>query len=460
MPRAFIWGALCAAAMTASAQAERIYVPVLDTTGPDGNARPTRIWAQSEDGVSRQVSIQLATREGLEPARTVDVPRLGRVLDDVTGGNAGLVAIDAEPETVVRAFMVSAEAGRATMLDEVPIFFQHELYDAGVDVPLGDLPRRPDSLLVGAANVTRQTASCQATLSNRHGDVVARIPFAVEAMSVTREDAAAWTNVRHVTDATVTCDRIFYPLAVATESTGPRQVVATGTGPNGTCKQTLTLTQQTNGTYTLATPPGLFHQARPSDPKGIVCIRTPTELRAAKAVYEWDVAINGWSPRQKSGVHNMGYFFLERFRSGTIGNVNALGPNKSKVKFNQNVGLPACGSGKTCNTKAEAGYLLENNVVYHVVYTFDAQNKRATMQIYRAGALVKELSANVSPGNGQALVFRPYGKAAQAGLAAVAEFGNYLRQHKPEEASLPCLSGSSCVGWIYSNFKLTVYPKQ
>jgi hypothetical protein len=389
MKKGFVYGVLCALALAAPAAAEKFYLPVL---GP----------AAANGGLATKV---LADADGAERLAASASQR------------AGVIEIESE-----------------------------ELYQAGIDVPLGDLPRPRalKSLLVGAANLSERIASCRATLSTPSGDRLAEVQFDVEPMSLVRQDGLAAAGSGRVAAVLITCDQSFYPFAVATEKSGKPPIVAKGIGPNGPCNQTLGLIKQSsNGHYITFTPPGtIFHEATKASPKGILCIRAPQELHIAKAVYEWDTTTGPWSSRDHSGLHNLGYFFLNRFRSGVVGNVNIAGPNKNFLKIAQNINMPA-----GANTNAKVNYAMQTGVTYHQIYTFDAANKLITLQVLVNGAQVAKFSKVAQPGNNQTLIVKPF---QTAGLAMVAEFGNYLNQHHPEEAS---------VGWKYSNFKLDMAPK-
>jgi hypothetical protein len=351
---------------------------------------------------------------------------------------AGLIEIEANSAFDVSAWLTRGGA----IVGEVPAFGEIETYQAGVDVQLGDLPRprAMASLLVGAANVSEQTASCQATLFDRAGRQLAEIPFEVAAKSVTRESAAKWMG--RIDSVRVTCDQSFYPFGFATEQGGLTPVFAKGIGPNGPCQYFLMLTKVPGGIGSYAaSQEGLFHDATKAKPKGIICIKAPSQLKVAKAVFEWEVTAGPWSTRNKAGMHNLAYVFLDRYRSGVVGNVNSAGPNKSFLKVMQNVGMP-----KGSNTNAKAGYELQKDVTYSFRYTFDAHNKLFTLQAFMNGVEIQKFSKEVKPGNNQTLVVTPYGKGdSQTGLAMVAEFGNYVGQHAPEEAT---------IGWKYRNFRL------
>ena len=415
MKKSFVCVALSALALTAPVSAEKVYVPILETTAADGAVAATRVRAGGE------------VIANLAPAK-----------------RTGLIALETEDAFQVSAWTVD-RAGRE--IAEVPVFSGAEAYVAGLDVPLDRLtrPRAIASLQVGAANLSEHTASCQATLFARNGNRLAEIPFEVEPMSLTRKDGLAVAGRGRVSEVRVTCDQSFYPFAFAADEGGLNPTVAKGIGPNGSCDFFLPLVRQNDDSFTLQTPAGIFHTATRQDPKGVVCVRVGTELRVAKATFEWDVTVGPWSSRDKAGLHNLGYFFLDRFRSGTIGNINVAGPNKSFLKFAQNVNMPP-----PSNTNVKAGYAMHPGATYHVVYTFDAHNKSASLQVFHNGVEVKKLAKETKPGNNQSLILEPYGSGNLAGLATVLEFGNFLGQHHPEEAS---------IGWKYANFKMRVTTK-
>lgn len=417
MKKGFACVALSALALAAPASAERIYVPVLETAGVDGGVLATRVRAGSE------------------------------VLANLSPAKRSLIPLEVEEAFEVSAWAVD-RGGRE--ITEVPVFSEIETYDAGRDVQLSDLPRlrAMASLQVGAANLSEQTAFCKASLYGRRDNVISEIPFEVAPMSLAQKNGLAAADRGRVSYVRVSCDQSFYPFAVAADDKGLSPTIAKGVGPNGDCTQILDLIKDFQGNYGAVTrPQGVFHEATKANPKGIVCLKAPGTLNITKATYEWDVTAGPWSTRDRSGLHNLGYFFLERFRSGTVGNVNIAGPGKSFLKFAQNVNMPP-----PSNTNVKAGFAMQTGASYHMVYTFDAGNKLATLQVFSPdGVELKKLVKETKPGNNQTLIIKPFGQGKDSGLATIAEFGNYLRQHPPEEAS---------IGWQYRNFKLTLIPKK
>ena len=415
MKKGFVYGALCALTLAAPATAEKFYVPVLGSTAGDGGVLATKVWIADADGAERQVA--------------------------TSAERAGLVAVEADSFESVRALM-TGRGGDA----EAPVFTVEELYRAGTDVPLADLPkpRAMKSLLVGAANLSDKIASCQATLFARDGSRLGEAAFDVEPMSLARRNGLTAGRGR-VAEVRVTCDQDFYPFAVAAEKSGKPPIVAKGTGPNGPCNIFLSLIQQPDGSYATVRP-GIFHDATRANPKGILCLKVPETLKIGKATFEWDTTAGPWATRDRAGLHNLAYFFLERYRSGVVGNINQAGPNKNFLKFMQNVNMPP-----GTNTNNKVSYTMQTGATYHQVYTYDAANKMATMQLFLNGAQVAKVTKDTKPGNDQTLIVRPFGTGGLLGLGMVAEFGNYFGQHSPEEAS---------AGWKFANFKLTLLPKK
>ena len=443
MRRMFVYAALLTLAASAPAAAVRLYVPMIGAPDAEGRALPTKIWVANGQAKSA-VTAGFVRGGRVAQEKRFDVEAGGRLLDRVAGaGEIGLVAVDAN-ELAVSAWI---PAGDGNGVSEVPVIGPNDSFHAGAEPGL-EVAREYGRLLVGAANVSDQAASCHAILFDDSNVEIARIPFDVPAMSLARHDAAGWLGAQKAAYAQVSCNREFYPIGVTTETGNDgatSAIVAKGVGPNGACQKWITLGQFSGGTLGGELPDN-FHQATRANPKGIVCIKTPVVLKVGKAVIDFDVSVGPWSSRDKSGVHNLGYFFLDRYRSGVVGNLNFVGPNKNTAKWMQNVNMP-----KGSNTTAKNGFAAER-VVYHISYVFDAANKKATMYIQNsARQTLQTVTGNTQPGNNQTLIIKPYGQGGLAQLAMVAEFGNYLGQHHPEEAT---------IDWTYANLTIALTPKQ
>lgn len=422
MKRMLFLGSIAAAllavvSLACPAAAERLYVPLVAAT-VDGQPVATSVWIASDDGTSRQVAAPASRKlASLGASSAVSLMPLDGDAARISAWLAG----DGSDDPV-----------------EVPVIGEHDVYATGSS-PTLELAAETAALRVGAANLGDAAATCHADLSsnshldgNRREFVVPPKSFAaIDVTPGTTGDDAASTSAR------VTCDQPFYPLAVATGD-GLRVIVAKGSGPNGSCDKRLSLAPQPDGSW-LASTDGNFHVGTTRHPKGVLCINAPRELRVGRAVYDWDVTAGPWWRKRKDGIHNLGYFFGERYRSGVIGNVNTIG-TRNQLKFMQNYDMPP-GS----NTNVSGGYTMQKGGRYHVTYTFDAASEEATLQLFRGGQEVKRLSQQLHAGDATLLV-QPY----DGGLALIAEFGNYDAKGMPEVPT---------VGWTYANFRLRLYPK-
>jgi len=439
MRRTFVYAALLAVAGIAPASAEKLYVPVMGAQAASGRSLATQVWVTNMSADAKPVAARFLRAGGAGETRTFSVERGGNVLDGLAPvGATGLIEIEAK-ESAVSAWIAN---GAADDVSEVPVIGDHDAYHGGASPTLEF--KESGRTYVGAANLDEKATMCRATLSSANGRDLARIPFGVAAKSLTRIDAAAWTSEK-VALATVTCDKTFYPLGMTVSDQGGASASwVKGIGPNGACKQFVEL--QKNGDVWEGEVTGVFHQATTGNPKGIICMLAPQQLRIGKAEFEWDVTVGPWSKRNPSGVHNLAYFFTNRYRSGVIGNSNAKGPKSYGIKWMQNYGMPIHGS-----TKADAGIQLQQGKLYHQEYTFDANAKTASLVEKNSdGARLAAAVGKISPGNGQALVLNQYSAAGHSDMVMIGEFGNYLGQHLPEEAT---------IGWVYGNFHVTLHPK-
>jgi len=435
----FVYAALLAVAGIAPASAEKLYVPVMGARAADGHALATQVWVTNMSAEARSVTAAFL-RAGAGDTRTFKVERGGNVLDGLApAGAMGLIEVEAN-ESAVSAWTVN---GPADDVSEVPVIGDHDAYHGGASPALEF--KESGRTYVGAANLDAKAASCRATLSGDGGRELAQVPFGVAAKSLTRIDTSAWTSEK-VALATVSCNKTFYPLGLTvSDNGGASPTWVKGVGPNGACQKHIDLEKQ--GDVWVGEVTGVFHQATGGNPKGIVCMHAPQQLRIGKAEFEWDVTVGPWSKRNPGGVHNLAYFFTNRYRSGVIGNSNAKGPKGYGVKWMQNYGMPVHGS-----TKAQAGIQLQQGKLYHDVYIFDANGKSASLLIKNSdGNTLANATGKIQPGNGQALVLNQYSIAGRTDMVMIGEFGNYLGQHLPEEAT---------IGWVYGNFKVTLHPKQ
>ncbi|MGH2667856.1 MAG: hypothetical protein ACRDH5_01825, partial [bacterium] len=302
MRKSIVAAALLALAGALPVTAERLYVPMVGAAGADGQALPTEIWVTRGEAAT-PVRATFLRGEAAEAKSFVVAPG-GRLLDRLAAaGEVGLVAIEAE-ENAVSAWIPDAWG---TSVSEVPVIGPHDLYVPGATpgMQLGAY----EKLMVGAANLDAEAASCEAVLFDSAYAELGRFAFAVPAESLVRQDAAATIGREKATYAEVGCNRRFYPIGVTTSGAGgnTRVAVAKGIGPNGACDlPLLTVIENDPKNYRVTGPPGLFHHATKGDPKGILCVKSTKQLAVATATFQWDVKVGPWA-KQKSNLHNLAY---------------------------------------------------------------------------------------------------------------------------------------------------------
>jgi hypothetical protein len=142
-----------------------------------------------------------------------------------------------------------------------------------------------------------------------------------------------------------------------------------------------------------------------------------------------------WNREKLPGNHALIWLYRGRFRSNTVANVNAFGPNKFTLKMNQNIDL---GAGQT--TATEGGYTFQQGQRYHLHYVYDAEHETISVELSTGGTVVKKLTMDGTAQN-RALTIPASGM--------ICEFGHYFGQEGPEVAS---------PGWAYYDLRIEMVP--
>ena len=150
---------------------------------------------------------------------------------------------------------------------------------------------------------------------------------------------------------------------------------------------------------------------------------------------ECDFIPGPWNREKIPGNHALLWLYRGKFRSNTVANVNAFGPNKYTVKMNQNVDLPA---GQT--TAAEGGLTFQQGTRYHLHYVYDAEHEAISVEVSVNGQVLRRVAMS---GTANA------GKLTIPATGMVAEFGHYFGQEGPEVAS---------PGWQYYDLRIEMVP--
>ena len=436
--------ALIALGLSAPLRAERVYVPVVDAQGANGKALETQLWISNFDGVERPYSSVFLKSEtdgtelsGRGVLATVPANKAAYLKRLAGEGETGLLEVDGGAELAVNAWIKTVR-GQRVFYTGVPVISDATRLEAGVVTYLNGLAPEAKRAVSSLAlvNLGSEVSSCQVDFLRADGTAIgAGVAVDVPALSMRPfADALGLGSQPEAKSAQVSCDQPFYAYALAVNRASS-EISFTAPAEAFTAKAART-TGTKDGAAITFTQNGLFHTATKEMPKKIIRIPVPKQQGMDTITAEFDVVAGPWNPRQRSGAHNLIFFHRGRFRSNTLANVNALGPNKSLLKINQNLDLPA-----RTNTKAQAGYAFEQGKTYHVRIVSNAINKTVTCTLSFDGQVVKRMDFSGSIKNREILV---------PGSGLVAEFGNYNNQELPEVSSL---------GWRFMNFRVEMSPK-
>jgi hypothetical protein len=423
--------------------AATVYVPVLDPVNAAGSPLDTQLWISNFDGVARPYSTTLlADGEGVEAkSASATVPANRAIyLDRATAqGETGLLAIDDASQSLRVDAWVKSVHGKNVHYAGLPVISPETQVAAGAVAYLNGVGRdgSRDVTQLALIDLGDAPAQCQVDVVAEDGSLV-RAAGAVEvpAKSMSRYEDALGLRGEPAATVKVSCDQPFYALAAQVDSqtsevsfvnpsetlekaaAGPARKAARATGV---------------GTVITFDQAGFFHLATKDNAKKVLRVPVPQQLNATKVLAEFDVVAGPWNPRLPKGAHNLIFLHRGKFRSNTLANINAFGPNNNKAKAAQNVDMPAHSS-----TSFESGFTFEQGQTYHISSLYDAVNKRVTFAIYQNGSLVRGGQFDATARNRLLTV---------PGTGLVAEFGNNNNQFLPEVSSL---------GWKYGNFHVEI----
>jgi hypothetical protein len=439
-------------ALAAPATAATVYVPVMSSNGAEASTRSTELWLNTYAPVTRSVTTVLvaADIDGTQPQNppvTLSVPAGKTFL--VTGvaraNQVNLLHVTSPDSVAVQARMTTTAVDGKVTYAEVPVISTENQRPAGSKVRLIGLERDVPAghfAHLGVVNLANTAAQCDVAFVHSDGSAVAAVSrIAVKPLSLRHFNdvlASVGGTRTWAVRAEVTCDRTFYAYGVFAAEQGqsffitPSAGSTTAPAPNPTPTPTPT---PTPGPSIVFRRDGPIHTATNTKPKAVVNVTVPRALSLRRMVVDLDFVPGPWNPSATPGAHGILYLHRGKFRSNTVANVNAFGPNKYTLKFNQNVDLPA-GS----KTGAEGGVSYVQGQTYHVRYTYDAEKKLVTTVLSRNGTVLRTLVAAASAAGN---------KLAVPASGLVAEFGHHFGQDLPEVAS---------PGWSYSNLVVEMVP--
>lgn len=440
--------ALSALGLAAPMRAATVFIPVVEPVNAAGAPLATQLWISNFDGVERPYATAFlqADRAGAAPkAASSSVPADRAIyLEKVAAvGETGLLAVDASPELAISAWIKSTHGKRVSYAG-VPVITAENQIAAGTATYLNGVGRdgSRDVTQLALVNLGETAAQCQVDIVALDGSLVRNAgSVEVPAKSMSRFEDALGLRGEAAATARVACDQPFYALAAMVDSrTSEVSFVNPADHPahhpaDAIEKVEARKASAATGSIITFTQSGNFHLATKAIPKKILRIPVPKALNASRVSAEFDVVAGPWNPRLKKGAHNLIFFHRGRFRSNTLANVNAFGPNNNNFKAAQNLDLPA-----RYSTSAKVGFAFQQGQTYHVSLLYSAFDNKVTYGIYQNGKLVNGGQYDGTAHNRVITV---------PGTGLVAEFGNYNNQELPEVSSL---------GWRFANFHVEITP--
>lgn len=448
MNRALVSLTFVAMGLAAPLAAEPVYVPVVDAQGAGGRVLATQLWVTNFGGEDRPYSsvFLAADTDGTELSgrgseATVPANKAAYLKEVASEGETGLLEIERAEDLEVSAWIKTVR-GRRTSYTGVPVISEANRLAAGEATYLNGLADGGQREIASLAlvNLSRETAQCQVDFLRADGSATgAGVAIEVAALSLRPfADALGLGSEPEAVSARVSCDQAFYAYALASDRATAEVAFVTpepalATEPVRRIRNKAAATAQETIVFTQS---GRFHYANKQRPKVTLRVPVPHPMSAARITAEFDFVAGPWNPRKKDGAHNLLFFHRGRFRSNTLANVNALGPNRNLIKINQNLDMAA-----GANTKAEAGYSFVHGQRYHVTVVQDAPSRVVTLTLSQNGQVLRTLRFPAS-------VRSPYITIPATGL--VAEFGNYDNQALPEVSSL---------AFAFENFRVEMISK-
>lgn len=438
--------ALVLCLVSVPAWAGAVYVPVTQPTWYDGSLHSTEVWVSNPGSAQRGFSTHFipASTDGTHSGGTeIPVPAQRTFLLSNVGATSGLLEVRSGQEMSVEAQLVNISPSGIQTRTSVPVISSTNTVAAGKPAYLIGLERDPGRGTVsnlGVVNLGTQGAQCELKLHRVDGTPIgSTVTLSFFALSLRQfDDALGAVGEQKIADARVqvTCNQPFFVFASIVNLplsqvwfVEPSATTAADSG-GGTPPPT-----PGAGNSVVFQKSGLIHTATPPNhAKGIVDIPIQQTLAVKRMVIDCEFVPGPWNREKIPGNHAIIWLYRGKFRSNTIANVNAFGPNKYTIKMNQNVDL---GPGEV--TSNEVGLQLEQGKRYHLHYTYDATTNLITAEISSGGTKLKTFTM-AGTASGHILAINP--------PALNVEFGHYPGQEGPEIASW---------GWSYYDLKVEMF---
>ncbi|HEV8237860.1 MAG TPA: hypothetical protein VGS57_00655 [Thermoanaerobaculia bacterium] len=428
-------------------RAAEVFVPALNPVANDGSHSDTELWISNPgaSGETTRATFLAADTDGTQRGVAgSSVSVLAKSSVNVThvaqSGKFGLVVVEVGSGLLVEGRIVSTSPTGGIVVSRVPVISDANKIAAGAKAELLGLERNPDAGRIvhfGVVNLGTAAASCQVAFFRADGSQVAStVTLTLKPVSLLHfQDALGILDAGRVSGVRgeVSCNQPFYAYGAIFGWPSshylfvtPSATVASSTGPSN---------PPSSPTSIVFERAGLVHEATTSNPKGTVNVAVPRALSLKRLVLDMDVVPGPWNREKTPGNHAIVWLYRGKFRSNTVANINAFGPNKYTVKASQNIDLEAGNL-----TASEGALTFQQGTKYHVHYVYDAENALVTTTVSSGGQTLRSLTMAATAG-GRALTV--------AATGMIAEFGHYYGQEGPEVAS---------PGWKYFDLRIEMIP--
>ena len=439
MRKAVLIFSVLALGVVTAAGAGTFYVPVVQPSASDGHRLPTHLWI-SNLGTGETsyrtsflpVGVDGAAFKSLAESapQKVKVGRIQVVDDAAESGRTGLLAIEAESELQVDAW-VETRHGRQTFMGGLPILSEANRFEAGGEAFLnGVSPVRTAQLAL--VNLGAESTACSVDFVRMDGTLAggnAQVSLPAVSMKLF-DDALGLRAMTEDVSVRATCDQPFYAFSVEKNPSNSRVSFISPADKAGLAPVTAEATAPI-----VFERQGQFHSATRDNPKLKLGVPVSKALQLDRLVYDLDITVGPWNAQAPACAHNIAFYHRGRFRSNCFSNLNAFGPNKYWLKNNQNIDQPA-----GANTNARINFRFQQGTTYHINYVFDAVNKQVHIIVQEGGHDVAHFDMPATAQNHILTV-------PATGL--MLEMGNLTNQVGCEVAS---------IGWTWSNLRLTMFP--
>lgn len=384
-------------AATPRAEAGAVYVPIASNQVIDGIRYQTQVWITNtgeDTGTFSTVFIPSiapgTNRQGIDPI-PVNIPPGGTFFLQSTGpdGGRGLYEINAEPDMVVTARLVSVlPSGEERLGAMIPVLSAGDVLQPNETGHLVGVMRDQQTVAnLGVVNLSRSENTCTLRAFQINAQQIADTAEVTlnPLTQVQFDDVLSLVGVGSIADSrfAVSCEGDFYAystlinedtgdtafIAPSTVADGEVQPPETGPPGPGTCPANAECFRV----------PGTIHIPRPNDLVERVSLPVPQgSYRVVR--FELEVTLANWAQGNTSGLHSLFWFVRNRNRD-MIAFVATWGPRTNGVLLRHGFNEPQHEKERIVRPLA-----LQPGETYHFTYVYDTDQGQVELVVRQGGA--------------------------------------------------------------------------